>query len=144
MNLFIFNNLLNYIQKNIGIILSSNNYLINNNIKVSITNRVKSKKKIIYKCFNKKKISNDIFGIRIIYENPNNFNDTITAYEIKKTLESNFINIPYFYDDYINYPKKNFYQSLHIYILYFFLLEIQIRNLNMHICCINGSASNYY
>ena len=55
MNLFIFNNLLNYIQKNIEIILSSNKYLINNNIKVSITNRVKNKGKIIYKCFNKKK-----------------------------------------------------------------------------------------
>lgn len=144
MNLFLFNKLLNYVEKNIQTILNSNDHLINNNIKIYINNRIKSKKKIIYKCFNKKKIPNDIFGIRIIYENPNNYNDTVTAYEIKNALEKNFVTISYFYDDYINYPKQNFYQSLHIYLLYFFLLEIQIRNLNMHICCINGSASNYY
>ena len=42
------------------------------------------------------------------------------------------------------YNKKNNYQSLHVYVITSILIEIQIRNSNMHNVSVNGSASHYY
>ena len=41
-------------------------------------------------------------------------------------------------------PKKNNYQSIHLYVLNELLIEIQIRDIYMHNVAINGTASNYY
>ena len=139
-----FYNIIYNIKNKINNILYYDNYLKNNNINYVISSRIKTKEKIIYKIFNKKKIPQDIFGIRIIYSNPNNFNDTITAYNIQNSLKKNFFECHYFYDDYIENPKQNLYQSIHLYFFYLILFEIQIRNEKMHNICINGSASNYY
>ena len=107
-------------------------------------NLVLKVKKILYKIFHKKRIPIDIFGIRIIYNNLNNTNDINTAYIIENILRSNFFEIPFFYDNYISNPKNNLYQSIHFYFYFLLLFEIQIRNNDMHITCINGTASNYY
>ena len=137
---FIINNFINKIYN----ILENDSYFKNNNINYIITYRIKQKEKIIKKIFIKKRFPKDIFGLRIIYNNNNYNNDIETSYRIKKLLQNNFLEFIYFYDDYIKNSKINNYQSIHIYILYFLFFEIQIRNYNMHINSINGTASNYY
>jgi len=135
---------LTYIKNRINNLLYLDDYIQKNNINFHIETRIKSKKKILYKIFDKKRIPIDIFGIRIIYNNLNNIYDTNTAYIIENILRRNFFEIPFFYDNYIANPKNNLYQSIHFYFYFLLLFEIQIRNNDMHITCINGTASNYY
>lgn len=104
--------------------------------------RIKNIFKIFKKILNKR-LPYDIFGIRIIYNNTKNFNDTESAYLIKNIIEEKYNVIDRYYDDYIHNPKMNNYQSLHIYILYYILIEIQIRNINMHYIAVNGTASDW-
>ena len=139
----IFNNLINTLVNKLTFILNENSY-IKNNIDFTIYYRIKNFDKIKYKLFYKNKIINDYIGTRIIYNNKNISNDTDTAYLIEKIIKKNFFTVDYFYDDYILFPKENNYQSIHLYFFfYFFLVEFQIRNEEMHINCLNGTASNY-
>tara|TARA_Y100000992_G_scaffold302656_1_gene278026 strand:- start:8735 stop:9166 length:432 start_codon:yes stop_codon:yes gene_type:complete len=139
----IFNYYVNIFINKLTNILNKNTF-INNNINFSIEYRIKNFDKIKYKLFYKKKIINDYIGARIIYNNKNDYNDINTAYIIKNIIKKNFVTFDYFYDDYILNPKNNNYQSIHLYIFYyFFLIEFQIRNEKMHINCLNGTASNY-
>ena len=115
----------------------------NNNIIINYEKRIKSKERIIKKIQNYK-VPYDIYGLRIIYNDSNNYHNYDFAYTIKNILISNFNTLDYLYDDYIAKPKINNYQSLHVYVLTNMLLEIQIRNSFMHSVAINGSASNYY
>ena len=114
-----------------------------NNININYESRIKSQKRIIKK-INKRKIPYDIYGLRIIYEDSLYSNNTQFAYNIKDLLYTNFYSLDYLYDDYIQYPKSNNYQSLHVYIITNILIEVQIRNNLMNINAINGTASNYY
>jgi len=114
-----------------------------NNINIIYEKRIKSKKRIISK-IQKVKIPYDIYGLRIIYNIKNDYYNSDIAYSIKNIICENFNTLDCIYDDYINKPKKNNYQSLHIYVLTTLLIEIQIRNSNMHNISVNGSASNYY
>ena len=139
----IFNYYVNIFINKLTNILNKNTF-INNNINFSIEYRIKNFDKIKNKLFYKKKIINDYIGARIIYNNKNDYNDINTAYIIKNIIKKNFVTFDYFYDDYILNPKNNNYQSIHLYIFYyFFLIEFQIRNEKMHINCLNGTASNY-
>ena len=114
-----------------------------NTITIKYEKRIKSQKRIIKK-ISAGRIPYDIYGLRIIYEDSLYSNNSEFAYSIKDLLYTNFNTIDCLYDDYIQYPKSNNYQSLHIYIITNILLEVQIRNNLMNINAINGSASNYY
>ena len=129
--------------KIIHIIDNQNLINSNNNIIINYEKRIKSKERIIKKIQNYK-VPYDIYGLRIIYNDSNNYHNYDFAYTIKNILISNFNTLDYLYDDYIAKPKINNYQSLHVYVLTNMLLEIQIRNSFMHSVAINGSASNYY
>jgi (p)ppGpp synthase/HD superfamily hydrolase len=133
------NKIINVIDKN----LIYNNNNLNNNLNIYYEKRIKSKKRIISK-IQKYKIPYDIYGLRIIYDDNTNYYNTNIAYVIKNIIYENFNSLDYIYDDYIEKPKKNNYQSLHIYVVTTLLIEIQIRNSNMHNISINGSASQYY
>ena len=82
--------------------------------------------------------------MRIIYDDNTNYYNTKFAYSIKNIIDNNFDTLNFIYDDYIEKPKSNNYQSLHLYVVTTLLIEIQIRNSNMHNISINGSASHYY
>lgn len=131
------NKIINVIDKNL---IYNNN---NNNLNIYYEKRIKSKERIISK-IQKYKIPYDIYGLRIIYDDNTNYYNTNIAYVIKNIIYENFNSLDYIYDDYIEKPKKNNYQSLHVYVLTTLLIEIQIRNSNMHNISINGSASQYY
>jgi (p)ppGpp synthase/HD superfamily hydrolase len=133
------NKIINIIDKN----LLYNNNNLNNNLNIYYEKRIKSKKRIISK-IQKYKIPYDIYGLRIIYDDNTNYYNTNIAYSIKNIIYENFNTLDYIYDDYIEKPKKNNYQSLHVYVVTALLIEIQIRNSNMHNISINGSASHYY
>ena len=122
---------------------NNNNNNNNNNIIINYESRIKSGARIIKK-IQKNKIPYDIYGLRIIYNDTNNYHNSEFAYTIKNILTSNLNTLDFLYDDYIANPKINNYQSLHLYVLTNILLEIQIRNRFMHNVSVNGSASNYY
>jgi (p)ppGpp synthase/HD superfamily hydrolase len=124
-------------------LVAHSNTLYKNSININYEHRIKSKERIIEK-ITKRRIPHDIYGLRIIYEDSSNINNIETAYAIKNILYTNFYTLDCFYDDYIQYPKINNYQSLHIYIVTNILIEVQIRNSLMNFNAINGTASNYY
>ena len=130
------NNIINVIDEKI---LHNNN----NNLNIYYEKRIKSKKRIISK-IQKYKIPYDVYGLRIIYDDNTDYYNTKIAYIIKNIIYENFHTLDYIYDDYIEKPKKNNYQSLHVYVITSILIEIQIRNSNMHNVSVNGSASHYY
>ena len=138
------NNLI-YNNNNNNLIYNNNNLIYNNNNNINIyyEKRIKSKKRVISK-IQKYKIPYDIYGLRIIYNDNFNYYNTNFAYIIKNIIYENFNTLDFIYDDYIKKPKENNYQSLHIYVVTNLLIEIQIRNSNMHNISINGSASHYY
>jgi len=115
----------------------------NNNLNIIYEKRIKSKKRIISK-LQKFKIPYDIYGLRIIYNDDDDYYNIKTAYVIKNIIYNNFNTFDFISDDYIAKPKKNNYQSLHLYVVCNLLIEIQIRNTNMHNISVNGSASDYY
>jgi (p)ppGpp synthase/HD superfamily hydrolase len=129
------------------IIAVVNNNLIvnypNNNLNIIYEKRIKSKKRIISK-LQKFKIPYDIYGLRIIYNDDDDYYNTNIAYVIKNIIYENFNSLDFISDDYIETPKYNNYQSLHLYVVCNLLIEIQIRNTNMHNISVNGSASHYY
>ena len=113
-------------------------------VTIDFESRIKSIDRIKQK-INRKKIPFDIFGLRIIYNDTKLVNNTYIAYQIKDLFYKNFLHIDFLADDYIENPKSNNYQSLHIYIIiYFFIIEIQIRNQEMHYIATNGTASIYH
>jgi len=148
---FLLNNLLNRFNglntfnNNILVIkeLITNKLVYKNSISINYNSRIKSQKRIIQK-INRLRIPYDIYGLRIIYEDSLDMNNSQFAYIIKDFICNNFYTIDYLYDDYIQYPKINNYQSLHVYIITNILIEIQIRNSLMNFNAINGTASNYY
>jgi (p)ppGpp synthase/HD superfamily hydrolase len=115
----------------------------NNNLNIYYEKRIKSKKRIISK-LQKFKIPYDIYGLRIIYNDDADYYNTKIAYIIKNIIYDNFNTLDFISDDYIAIPKNNNYQSLHLYIVCNLLIEIQIRNTNMHNVSVNGTASDYY
>lgn len=130
--------------KNNIIHLVNNDIILAKNCKIYYECRIKKSNKILYKILQKNKIPNDIYGLRIIYSlNDESFNNNY-AYYIENLIKTKYLTIDYFYDDYIQFPKKNNYQSIHIYVLNKVLMEVQIRDINMHNEAINGTASNYY
>ena len=132
------NNIANIIE-----LVANDKSLYKNPININYEHRIKSQKRIIEK-LNKQRIPYDIYGLRIIYEDSLDINNSEIAYIIKNILYTNFYTLDCFYDDYIKYPKINNYQSLHVYIVTNILIEVQIRNSLMHSNAINGTASNYY
>jgi (p)ppGpp synthase/HD superfamily hydrolase len=135
-------------EKNTNKIIGAvNNNLIvkypNNNLNIIYEKRIKSKKRIISK-LQKFKIPYDIYGLRIIYNDDDDYYNTNIAYVIKNIIYNNFNTLDFISDDYIAKPKYNNYQSLHLYVVCNLLIEIQIRNTNMHNISVNGSASYYY
>jgi len=123
-----------------------NNLIVNypnNDLNIYYEKRIKSKKRIISK-LQKFKIPYDIYGLRIIYNDDTDYYNTKIAYIIKNIIYDNFNTLDFISDDYIARPKNNNYQSLHVYIVFNLLIEIQIRNSNMHNVSVNGSASDYY
>jgi GTP pyrophosphokinase len=117
--------------------------LIHNNLDIYYERRIKSKKRIFLK-IKKPKIPYDIFGLRVIYNDNADYYNTKSAYNIKNIIQENFNTLDFISDDYIEKPKANNYQSLHLYVVMPLLIEIQIRNSYMHNIAINGSASHYY
>ena len=89
----------------------------------------------------KRTIPNDIYGMRIIYKNPANPDDTETAYKIRNILAHNYETRDAISDDYIENPKSNNYRSLHLYIYYQMLVEIQIRS---NLMDIGAKSDDYY
>ena len=132
------NTIINVIDENL--LYNNNN---NNKFNIYYEKRIKSKKRIISK-IQKLKIPYDVYGLRIIYNDNTNYHNTNFAYFIKNIICNNFNTLDCIYDDYIQKPKQNNYQSLHVYVLTSMLIEIQIRNSNMHNVSVNGSASHYY
>lgn len=136
------NNEFLYLKNNV-INLINNDKILNYNCKIYYESRIKTLNKILYK-IKKNKLPNDIYGLRIIYTLNNNKKNNNYAYYIQKLIENNFLTLDNYYDDYIQFPKKNNYQSIHMYIYNEILMEIQIRDIYMHYNAVNGSASNYY
>lgn len=153
------NNFINL--KNEIIYYINNDVIIKNNCIISYEYRIKNINKILYKKFKKNREINDIYGLRIIYfiklyDYTNINNNTIInsdynynynlfyAYYIKFLLENKYNTILKYYDDYIINPKNNNYRSLHIYINNYTVIEVQIRDINMHYDALYGSASLYY
>ena len=134
------NNIISVVNNNLDNNVNNN---LNNNLNIYYEKRIKSKKRIISK-IQHYKIPYDVYGLRIIYNDNTDYYNTKIAYIIKNIIYENFHTLDYIYDDYIEKPKKNNYQSLHIYVLTSILIEIQIRNSNMHNVSVNGSASHYY
>ena len=129
--------------KIISVINENLMYNKNKDLNIYYEKRIKSNKRIISK-IQKFKIPYDIYGLRIIYDDNTNYYNTKFAYSIKNIIDNNFDTLNFIYDDYIEKPKSNNYQSLHLYVVTTLLIEIQIRNSNMHNISINGSASHYY
>ena len=129
--------------KIISIVNENLMYNKNKHLNIYYEKRIKSKERIISK-IQKFKIPYDIYGLRIIYDDNTNYYNTNFAYSIKNIIHNNFDTLNFIYDDYIEKPKSNNYQSLHLYVVTTLLIEIQIRNTNMHNIAINGSASHYY
>jgi len=117
--------------------------LIDNKLDIYYERRIKSNKRMFSK-LQKIKIPYDIYGLRVIYNDNADYYNTKSAYTIKNIIEENFNTLDFISDDYIEKPKANNYQSLHLYVVTPLLIEIQIRNSNMHNIAINGSASHYY
>lgn len=135
-------------EKNTNKIIDVINYNLihnypNNNLNIYYEKRIKSNKRIVSK-LHKFKIPYDIYGLRIIYNDDTDYYNTNIAYIIKNIIYENFNSLDFISDDYIERPKNNNYQSLHLYIVTNLLIEIQIRNTNMHNISVNGSASHYY
>ena len=116
---------------------------IDNKFDIYYERRIKSNKRMFSK-LQKFRIPYDIYGLRIIYNDKTNYYNTESAYIIKNIIRENFNSLDFISDDYIEKPKANNYQSLHLYVVTPLLIEIQIRNSNMHNIAINGSASHYY
>ena len=129
--------------KIISVINENLMYNKNKDLNIYYEKRIKSNKRIISK-IQKFKIPYDIYGLRIIYDDNTNYYNTKFDYSIKNIIDNNFDTLNFIYDDYIEKPKSNNYQSLHLYVVTTLLIEIQIRNSNMHNISINGSASHYY
>ncbi len=137
------NKIINIIDKTLTYNPNCNNHNLNNhNLNIAYEKRIKSKKRILSK-LQRFKIPYDVYGLRIIYNDTSNYYNTQFAYIIKNIIYENFNTLDFISDDYIEKPKENNYQSLHIYIVTSLLIEIQIRNVNMHNISINGSASHY-
>ena len=136
------NNKFNNVKNNI-ISLVNNDYNLQNNCNIYYESRVKTVSKTIYKIIKKKKVPNDIYGIRIIYNSLYDDNNYY-AYYIKNLINNNYCTLDYEYNNYIQNPKVNNYQSIHMYILDEITVEIQIRDIYMHYTAVNGTASNYY
>lgn len=133
-----------YIKNNIKHKIETNKYIVNNNISIAYESRIKNNKKILNNLLYKQKFyPHDIYGFRIIYNNIDNKNDILTCYIIKNIIENEYNICNKLYDDYIKSPKNNNYKSLHLYIKSPLLIEIQVRNNEMHKCALFGSASKY-
>ena len=79
----------------------------------------------------------DILAIRIVT------NNTIDAYKILGILSTNYNLIPDRFKDYINKPKENFYQALHIGLFMKNIpLEIQIMTEEMMLKSLIGLSSH--
>jgi (p)ppGpp synthase/HD superfamily hydrolase len=137
------NTFLCYSIDNINKTIYNDYYFKNNNIDLIYEYRIKKKAKIIKK-INQERIPYDLIGIRIIYNDKNNLYNKEYAYKLKQIIEENYLTIDSLQDDYIKNPKKNNYQSIHIYIFFIFLIEIQIRSSYMNYIAVNGTASDYY
>ena len=136
------NNKFLYLKNNI-INLINNDKILNHNCNIYYESRIKTENKILYK-IKKNKIPIDIYGLRIIYSLNDDKKNNDYAYYIQNIIENKYFTLNYFYDDYIKYPKKNNYQGIHMYIYNEILMEIQIRDIEMHYNAVNGTASNYY
>tara|TARA_B100000900_G_C20567874_1_gene711926 strand:- start:1333 stop:1812 length:480 start_codon:yes stop_codon:yes gene_type:complete len=143
-NELILKNKFSCIKNTIKYKIETNPYIIDNNISISYESRIKNNNKIIYNLFTKRKLyPHDIYGFRIIYKNMNDVSDILTSYIIKNIIENEYELCNELYDDYIKNPKKNNYQSIHLYIKTPLLIEIQLRNNEMHKRALTGSASQY-
>lgn len=84
-------------------------------------------------------INPDKIGIRVIVR------DVQQCFSVVKLLRQKLICLEEFFDDYINFPKENGYQSLHLAVratngLPF---EVQVRTQGMHACAEKGSAAHH-
>ena len=127
----------------IKIINAFHDILFRTNIVYTISGRVKSPYSIRQKIVQKSKEIEelcDIIGIRIIVE------QEAECYEILKTIHNNYEHIPKKDKDFIAFPKKNNYQSLHTIIIDGDLrkLEVQIRTKKMHYIAQFGSAAHLH
>ncbi|WP_375326653.1 hypothetical protein [Candidatus Tisiphia endosymbiont of Nemotelus uliginosus] len=109
-------------------------------IAYTISGRVKScysiAKKIVQKSSKVTELF-DIIGIRVIVEEEDQ------CYKILDTIYNNYKHIPKRYKDFIKFPKKSGYQSLHTVIVNDSQkIEIQIRTKRMHYIALFGSASH--
>ncbi|HJD59047.1 MAG TPA: hypothetical protein LFV92_07965, partial [Rickettsia endosymbiont of Ceroptres masudai] len=117
------------------------NILSVTNIEYTISGRIKSPysivSKILHKSISIEKLY-DIVGIRIIVAKEH------TCYNILDVIHKHYNYIPSRYKDFIQYSKKNGYQSLHTVIINTDLknLEVQIRTKSMHYVAEYGIASH--
>ncbi|AJQ52450.1 HD domain-containing protein [Rickettsia conorii] len=125
----------------IKVINSFHDILSRLDLAYAISGRVKSTYSITQKLVNKSnEIKNlyDIIGIRVIVAQDNE------CYKVLNTILNYYKHIPKRNKDFIKYPKKNNYQSLHTVIIDKDLrkLEVQIRTRRMHNIAQSGSASH--
>ncbi|MFI3255955.1 MAG: TGS domain-containing protein [Psittacicella sp.] len=111
------------------------------NINSSISSRTKN----IYSIYAKMKKKSlliediyDIYAIRIIVPNVED------CYKVLSILQTNYKEIYSEFDDYIQNPKPNGYQSIHIiFEINHLKVEVQIRTQKMHEAAENGGASHW-
>lgn len=124
--------------------LKKNELLKTLNIKFEINKRAKH----IYSIYNKTLIRqkpveelNDIYAIRIILDT----DDENICFYVYGIISKIYEEVPETFKNYISYPKKNGYQSLHV----AFKgdetknVEVQIRTKNMHIVAEKGVAAHF-
>lgn len=125
-------------------LLKSDPYLKANKIEFDVSARAKH----IYSIFNKMRIRNkpleelyDLIAMRIIinYENPT------TCFYVYGLVASLYPPVPETFKDYINSPKKNGYQSIHVAVLgpQRKPVEVQIRTAQMHDYAEEGMAAHF-
>jgi GTP pyrophosphokinase len=80
----------------------------------------------------------DTIGVRVIVQEP------AQCYRVMERIHARFGSIPSSYDDYIQHPKENGYQSLHTTILMssVYPVEVQVRTREMHARADRGAAAH--
>lgn len=111
--------------------------------------RVKKPDRYYQKMFENYQFPNDLFGIRIIYDNPYSLQNEFISYLILNNIERNNMINRNSYNDYIMNKKDNGYQSLHVniltnYLFIFYTIELQIRCEEMDYYNNFGPPNDYY
>ena len=136
---------LKIVKGEINALCNRNRIIRSYNTSIQIETRVKAFPRYIRKYQETKTPPRDKFGIRLIYHTDTHPYDTFMAYYLSFLIEQTYSTDNNYKRDYIQNPKDNGYQSIHLNIFTLgYEIEVQIRDVTMDECAKSGTASNYY